>query len=102
MTRKLLISIVLCVAHAGFAQVQVKVDNAGNVGMGALPNPNAKLLLYNSAAAASDFFGLHTTVNNTNSSLSQSVYGIYSTNTNASSFAPSYGAYFKNHRGQRG
>jgi len=75
----------------------------GNTGMGAQPNARARLLLNNTTSTATDsVIGLHSTVKNTNSSLTRPVIGIYSQNTNTTSQNEVYGAYFKNTQSNTG
>ncbi len=98
MKKIFLLFVTLCLAHLCFAQV--KVNSAGNTGIGIDPKSNVKLSLSNSSNSstiADGIFGLHSTVNNQIPGLPS--YGIYSENTNGTlSSAPGriYGAYLKN------
>jgi len=85
----------LFVASVGFAQVEVN-STTGNMAVGTVPNAKAKLLLKQSKAATDTLFGFHSTITNTNASLTQPLYGSYSQNTNNGYDGNLYGMYQKN------
>ncbi len=98
MKKSLSLFVALCFVHAVFSQV--KVNSVGNTGMGAAPNSKAKLLLNSTSAVTDTVFGIHTSVSNTNSSLSKPMYGGYFKNTQTGdqtgSSAPLHGIYIEN------
>jgi len=94
MKKQTILASLLLAASTSFAQIEI--NNANNVGIGVLPNTKAKLLLKHSKSATDTLFGLHSTVTNTNASLTQPLYGSYSQNTNNGYDGNLYGMYQKN------
>ncbi len=97
MKKTFLLFATLCLAHIIFAQV--KVNSAGNTGMGADPNSKAKLLLYNKLSSTDTVFGLHSITGNTTNGFDNPVYGGYFKNEQTSPHSSGgklYGIYLDN------